>query len=89
MLTAVGVNAACVICYNEFNTMTPEGISEAPLRLPRCKHVFGDQCIKKWFEESDSCPYCRDKLPSEPKPHQQLTARTFMNMMRLRGLEIP
>jgi hypothetical protein len=28
--------------------------------------VFGDHCIKKWFEESDSCPYCRDKLPSEP-----------------------
>jgi len=39
---------------------------EAPLRLPNCKHVFGDHCIKKWFEESDSCPYCRDKVHSEP-----------------------
>ncbi|KAJ6445854.1 putative pyridoxal kinase C6F6.11c [Purpureocillium lavendulum] len=75
----------CVICYNEYNEMSPEGVSEAPLRLPRCKHVFGDHCIKKWFEESDSCPYCRDKLPSEPKTHQA-TARAFMNIMRLRGV---
>src|ERR1700712_2382400 len=56
---------ACIICYNEFGTETPEGINEAPLRLPKCKHVFGAHCIKKWFEESDSCPYCRDKVPSE------------------------
>jgi hypothetical protein len=57
---------SCVICYNEFGVPNPEGINEAPLRLPNCKHIFGDHCIKKWFEESDSCPYCRDKVPSEP-----------------------
>jgi hypothetical protein len=45
--------------------MNPEGISEDPVRLPKCKHVFGLGCIKKWFEENDSCPYCRDKIPSE------------------------
>lgn len=53
-----------MICYNDFGVASPEGINEAPLRLPKCKHVFGDHCIKKWFAESDSCPYCRDKLPS-------------------------
>ncbi|TQN74813.1 E3 ubiquitin-protein ligase RDUF2, partial [Colletotrichum shisoi] len=57
----------CVICYNEFGVETPEGVKEAPLRLPKCKHVFGDHCIKKWLEESDSCPYCRDKVPNEPR----------------------
>ncbi|GAB1311396.1 hypothetical protein MFIFM68171_01606 [Madurella fahalii] len=56
----------CVICYNDFGVPNPEGINEAPLRLPGCKHIFGDHCIKKWFEESDSCPYCRDKVHSEP-----------------------
>lgn len=55
----------CVICYNDFGVPNPEGINEAPLRLPNCKHIFGDHCIKKWFEESDSCPYCRDKVHSE------------------------
>ncbi|KAK4230960.1 hypothetical protein QBC38DRAFT_275794 [Podospora fimiseda] len=56
---------SCIICYNDFGVDSPEGINEQPLRLPKCKHVFGDNCIKKWFTESDSCPYCRDKLPSE------------------------
>ena len=80
----------CVICYNDFGVESPEGINEAPLRLPRCKHVFGDHCIKKWFEDSDSCPYCRDKLPSEPKHSQSHgSARAFMNMMRMRGLPLP
>ncbi|EPE06480.1 zinc finger protein atl6 [Ophiostoma piceae UAMH 11346] len=55
----------CVICYNDFGVPNPEGVNEAPLRLPKCKHVFGDHCIKKWFNQSDSCPYCRDKLPSQ------------------------
>jgi hypothetical protein len=32
--------------------------------------VFGDRCLKQWLQDSDSCPYCRDKLPSEPKRSQ-------------------
>ncbi|KIE03059.1 RING-finger domain containing protein, partial [Metarhizium majus ARSEF 297] len=78
----------CVICYNDYGVASPEGVNEAPLRLPQCKHIFGDHCIKKWLEDSDSCPYCRSKLQSEPK-HSFGTARTFMQMMRLRGLPLP
>lgn len=58
-------DCTCIICYNEFGIANPEGITELPLRLPKCKHIFGEKCIKKWLEDSDSCPYCRDKLPSE------------------------
>ncbi|KAK3939124.1 hypothetical protein QBC46DRAFT_409504 [Diplogelasinospora grovesii] len=69
----------CVICYNEFGVPNPEGINEAPLRLPKCKHIFGDHCIKKWFEESDSCPYCRDKVHSElPLPHNAQALRDYL-----------
>ncbi|RFU76200.1 ring-finger domain containing [Trichoderma arundinaceum] len=75
----------CVICYNDYGVETPEGINEVPLRLPKCRHVFGDHCIKRWFEESDSCPYCRDKLHSEPKLHFEGSAsQAFMAMMRVR-----
>jgi hypothetical protein len=45
----------------------PDGFIERPVRLPKCKHTFGDRCLKQWLQDSDSCPYCRDKLPSEPK----------------------
>ncbi|KAI0142792.1 hypothetical protein GGR57DRAFT_378290 [Xylariaceae sp. FL1272] len=69
----------CVICYNDFGVENPEGINEAPLRLPKCRHVFGDHCIKKWFEDSDSCPYCRDKVHSE---FQQ--SRTYRNPPAMR-----
>ncbi|KUJ24079.1 uncharacterized protein LY89DRAFT_11372 [Mollisia scopiformis] len=64
----------CIICYNEFGVSNPEGEIENPIRLPKCKHVFGDKCIKKWFEDSDSCPYCRDKLPSESAARKSLGA---------------
>ncbi|OTB00051.1 hypothetical protein M426DRAFT_245443 [Hypoxylon sp. CI-4A] len=77
----------CVICYNDYGAETPEGICEIPLRLPKCKHVFGDHCIKKWFEESDSCPYCRDKVPSEPHNRhsmmlQQMGAHNLYRFLR-------
>ncbi|KAK4142630.1 uncharacterized protein C8A04DRAFT_29761 [Dichotomopilus funicola] len=71
----------CVICYNDFGQASPEGIIEAPLRLPKCQHVFGDHCIKKWFEESDSCPYCRDKVPSELA---MVPNSRYNNLLRMR-----
>ncbi|KAF4581143.1 RING-finger domain containing protein [Ophiocordyceps camponoti-floridani] len=75
----------CVICYNDYGVQSIEGVVEAPLRLPNCKHVFGNQCIKKWLEDSDSCPYCRDKLPSEPKVGQTTAAgHAFMTLLRRR-----
>ncbi|KAI1081745.1 hypothetical protein F5B20DRAFT_55887 [Whalleya microplaca] len=78
----------CVICYNEFGVQAPEGVNEAPLRLPKCKHVFGDHCIKKWFEESDSCPYCRDKVPSEPQYRQQGNAHNVYRFIRQHQLQV-
>lgn len=60
---AAGEDTNCIICYNDFGNANPEGIIEQPLRLPKCKHIFGDVCIKHWFKENSTCPYCRDKLP--------------------------
>ncbi|KAG6114398.1 hypothetical protein E4U31_004958 [Claviceps sp. LM219 group G6] len=78
----------CVICYNDYGAASPEGVVEAPTRLPLCKHIFGDLCIKKWLGDSDSCPYCRRRMQSEPK-RLGVPARAFLNMMRVRGLPAP
>jgi len=59
------LSAVCNICYNEFGVETPEKVTETPVRLPGCKHVFGDRCIKTWFEDSNLCPYCREAMESE------------------------
>jgi hypothetical protein len=59
--------SACIICYNEFGIKNPDGFIESAVRLPKCKHLFGDHCLKQWLKDSNTCPYCRDKLDSEPK----------------------
>lgn len=46
---------------------------EYPLQLPKCKHTFGDACLKKWLEEKSTCPYCRDQLP--PDSHKSRNNR--------------
>lgn len=70
----------CAICYNDFGVKTPDGDVEVALRLPKCKHVFGDVCLKKWLEDSDTCPFCRDKLPSEPKRKHRTAASMHRHM---------
>jgi hypothetical protein len=72
----------CVICYNRFGTDTPEGVNESPLKIPSCGHIFGDHCIKKWFQDSDNCPYCRAKVPSQPRT--VASAKTVVEYMRSR-----
>ncbi|KFY51976.1 hypothetical protein V496_08716, partial [Pseudogymnoascus sp. VKM F-4515 (FW-2607)] len=73
-----GDDRNCIICYNEFGIKNPDGNIECAVRLPKCKHIFGDHCLKHWLKDSDSCPYCRDKLPSEPKKsHAEEMRRLF------------
>ncbi|OBT73897.1 hypothetical protein VF21_08264 [Pseudogymnoascus sp. 05NY08] len=76
-----GDDRNCIICYNEFGIKNPDGNIESAVRLPKCKHVFGDHCLKHWLKDSDSCPYCRDKLPSEPKksPAEEMRRLFILN----------
>ncbi|UKZ79520.1 hypothetical protein TrVFT333_007275 [Trichoderma virens FT-333] len=74
----------CVICYNDYGVKTPEGINEDPLRLPKCKHVFGNHCLARWFEDSNSCPYCRDKIELPPKHPDRVVSQLFTAMMSAR-----
>lgn len=73
----------CVICYNDYGVKTPEGFNEAALRIPECGHVFGDHCIKKWFSDSDSCPYCRCKVASQLR--SMTSMRVLVDYVRQHG----
>ena len=44
----------CPICLVDFNEGDING------KLP-CKHIFHEKCIKTWFQDSNSCPICREE----------------------------
>ncbi|KAL2251727.1 RING-H2 finger protein ATL79-like [Sesamum indicum] len=47
----------CAICLGEFVC------GEAVKILPRCKHMFHDDCIDAWLPiRSLNCPVCRDRI---------------------------
>lgn len=48
----------CTICYEHIKK--PKGTR----RLP-CLHAFHESCLRQWFEEHTTCPYCRRDLLQE------------------------
>ncbi|KAG6538187.1 hypothetical protein ZIOFF_003299 [Zingiber officinale] len=49
---------SCSICLEDLG-MT------APVLAMLCDHLFHPGCLKKWLEQSCSCPLCRFSLPQE------------------------
>ncbi|KAJ7943511.1 E3 ubiquitin-protein ligase RING1-like [Quillaja saponaria] len=53
------VNTDCTICLEEIG----KGSSFAA-RMP-CSHVFHEDCILRWLNESHYCPVCRFEIPTD------------------------
>jgi hypothetical protein len=51
----------CAICLDEFSI---EGVAAAArvIRMP-CSHIYHEDCIVEWLENSNMCPMCRYELP--------------------------
>ncbi|KAG6533865.1 hypothetical protein ZIOFF_007743 [Zingiber officinale] len=49
---------SCSICLEDL------GMTAPVLAMP-CSHLFHPGCLKKWLEQSCSCPLCRFSLPQE------------------------
>lgn len=62
-------NLDCNICWDPFFSGE---VQEIPIRLP-CRHIFGNNCILKWFKPlslvpNNACPECRRPILNDPGP---------------------
>lgn len=44
----------CSICI--------ENILDKDKHITKCEHTFHKECIDKWLESNNKCPYCRTEL---------------------------
>ncbi|GMM38169.1 hypothetical protein DASC09_055080 [Saccharomycopsis crataegensis] len=44
--------------------------SHGATQLP-CGHAFGTSCIVEWFQNSNTCPYCREKIEDPYKKNRK------------------
>lgn len=46
----------CVICMMDFQ------VGEKILRIPKCKHIYHQECLDPWIRVHSTCPMCRVEL---------------------------
>lgn len=76
----------CDICYTQYGTKRPDGLTESPIKLRKCKHVFGDLCLMQWLQTSAFCPYCRGSGSRDRDAGQYSTSQLGLSAMRMHAL---
>jgi len=62
---AHGVSLPCSICQDAFND------KEEVIDLP-CKHYYHCHCILPWLNQHNSCPTCRNELPTDDLDYEKM-----------------
>ena len=59
----------CPICLIKFSQSESE--KNAAIRLPECGHVFHLKCLKRWLDNTSSCPMCHAELPTDDSMYEE------------------
>jgi hypothetical protein len=79
------------LCSSEQNSAsalapTMDPLDEYPgpgLKIKACGHVMGQRCALKWFEQANSCPFCRVRLFPHEKDWKEEHAVRIEEIERL------
>jgi hypothetical protein len=52
---------SCINCINDI--FNPINIKKKYMVTP-CDHIFHTNCLEKWMEVKNECPYCKRRIPS-------------------------
>ena len=58
MLDEPSKSRVCLVCRDDLTLQC------VVVKLPRCAHVFHDDCLKKWLNFQNWCPICRTDIAS-------------------------
>lgn len=53
----INKNLSCSICFEEYE-------KNSQVSVLGCDHCFHHNCIKKWGEKNNTCPICREIIPT-------------------------
>ncbi|XP_017773160.1 PREDICTED: E3 ubiquitin-protein ligase RNF181 [Nicrophorus vespilloides] len=54
----------CIICLKEFE------VGSKGMQMP-CKHTYHTECILHWLSKTNSCPLCREELPTDDQFYEE------------------
>ncbi|KAJ6638706.1 E3 ubiquitin-protein ligase [Pseudolycoriella hygida] len=55
----------CTIC------LKPNTDDEEIFKILPCKHAFHSTCILPWLERTNSCPLCRQEMPTDDEDYEE------------------
>lgn len=80
-ITVEDNNKTCPICLKKFN------IGEKTKEMP-CHHQFHADCILKWLNRTNSCPFCRYELPTDNEAYEAFKKEKKRAVQRKEDLDI-